>query len=365
MTCSENTCGTGVGTIALPSDPSNNSVLTATPAFGGIDVAWSYPTTNPQAVSYTLLYRGLLPDFDAAMLIANVGGGNYYDKSPTNLLTTYYYWIRIVSVNGTVGELIGPASAAARPPIAQVIEELSNQIDYSVLATTLKSKIDDIGLNYQTLLDEIEARQHGETNLSNALLVTQTSVDNAISYINQEIAARQDGDSALVQQVNTVATVSANNLAAVQQTLQTNISTVAGKVTDIGALYTLKVDVNGLAGGFGVYNDGTTIDAGFNVNKFWVGAPGKVGKYPFIISGNETFINNAVIQNASIDIAKINKATIQNLSALNADMGSITAGNVRFNKPGDPSSCIILDSATQTLQVYNAGVLRVKIGNLG
>lgn len=364
MTCSENTCGTGLGSVTYPSDPSNNSVVSATPAFGGIDVSWTYPTTNPQAVVHTMLYRGVLPDFDTALLIANVGGNTYYDKSPTELPTKYYYWIKIVSINGTIGELIGPASATSRPPIANVIEQLSQKIEYGTLNSALKSQIDNIGLNYQALMDEIQARQNGEQSLSNALLLTQTSVDNALMYINQEIAARQDGDSALVQQVNTVATASANNLAAVQQTLQTNISTVGGKVTEIGALYTVKVGVNGLVGGFGVYNNGSTIEAGFNVDTFWVGSSDANKRKPFIISGNETFINNAVIKDASIDLAKINKATITNLSALNADMGQINAGQIRFNRPGDPSSCIILDSGTQTLQVYNAGVLRVKIGNL-
>jgi hypothetical protein len=365
MTCSENQCGTGFGSVTFPTDPSNNSVVSATPAFGGIDVSWSYPTTNPQAVVYTELYRGLLPDFNASLMIANVGGNTYYDKAPTDNPTKYYYWIRIVSINGTVGDPIGPASATSRPPIANLIEQLSQKIEYGTLNNALKASIDNIHLNYQALMDEITARQNGEQSLSNALLLTQTSVDNALMYINQEIAARQDGDSALVQQVNTVATATANNLATVQQTLQTSITHVDDKTTALGALYTVKVDVNGLVGGFGVYNDGSSVEAGFNVDTFWVGRTGTDKKKPFIISGSEVFINQAVIQNASIDIAKVNTATIANLSALNANMGNITAGQIRFNRPGDPSSCIILDSATQTLQVYNAGVLRVKIGNLG
>ena len=82
------------------------------------------------------------------------------------------------------------------------------------------------------------------------------------------------------------------------------------------------------------------------------------------MSGGQVYINQAVIANATIDVAKIDHATIQNLSSLNANLGYITAGNMRFNKPGDPSSTLIIDSATQTLQVWNAGVLRVKIGNL-
>lgn len=363
-TCSTNECGTGLGSVILPSDPSNNATLSATPAFGGIDVSWSLPTTNPYAVAYTNLYRGVINNPDAALLIATAGGSVYYDKSVTSLSVRYYYWIRFVSVNGTVGDLIGPASAIARPTIDDVIEGLTQKIDYGVLGTALKSKIDDIGLNYQTLMQEVANRQAGEVAVSQTLALVQTTVDNALLYINQEITARQDGDSALVSQINTVATTSADNLAYVQTTLETNITQVAGVVTNIGALYTAKVGVNGLIGGFGIYNDGTDVEAGFDVDTFWVGRTGPDKKKPFIVSGSEVFINQAVIQTASIDIAKINKATIQNLSALNADMGNITAGNMRFNAPGDPTSALIIDAATQSIQVWNSGVLRVRIGKL-
>jgi hypothetical protein len=363
-TCSTTECGTGLGSVILPSDPSNNATLSATPAFGGIDVSWSMPTTNPHAVAYVNLYRGVLNNPNAALLIATVGGNTYYDKSPTALSVEYFYWIRFISVNGTIGELLGPASAVARPTIDEVIEGLTQKIDYGTLGTALKSKIDDIGLNYQTLLQEVGNRQAGEVAFSQTLALVQTTVDNALLYINQEITARQDGDSALAQQVNTVATVSGNNLAAVQETLQTNITQVNDTVTEIGALYTVKVGVNGLVGGFGVYNNGSSVEAGFDVDTFWVGRTGPDKKKPFIISGNEVFINQAVIANASIDAAKINKATISALSALNADLGLITAGQIRFNKPGDPNSTLIIDAASQTLQVWNAGVLRVKIGNL-
>ena len=57
--CTTGTCGVGGWGGPLPGDPDNNSVLTATPAFGGIDVSWSYPGTNPQAVAHTVLYRGV------------------------------------------------------------------------------------------------------------------------------------------------------------------------------------------------------------------------------------------------------------------------------------------------------------------
>jgi len=131
-TCSTNVCGTGGWNGPLPGDPDNNSVLTVTPAFGGIDVAWSYPATNPHALAHTLVYRGLSNSFSAAMQIAVASGSLYYDKIEIEQNREYFYWIRFVSINGTVGDLIGPASTTARPTIDQMIDLLSGRIDSGV-----------------------------------------------------------------------------------------------------------------------------------------------------------------------------------------------------------------------------------------
>jgi hypothetical protein len=445
--CSTSVCGVGGWNGPLPGDPDNNSVLTATPAFGGIDVAWSYPATNPEAVAYVQLYRGTSSSFSSAILLATVGGNFFYDKSTSAELIEYFYWIKIVSVNGTVGELIGPASAIAKPLIATVIEQLTGQIDAGLLAQSLKTDIDRITLNYAELTGEINNRIAANNALSAALVQVQSGVDQSLAFINEEITSRQEGDSALVTQLNTVAAANQNNLALIQQeqsarvdgdsanaslytllnsqvnnpttglpatrasllndyytktstdsaiasatstlisttgldnalsnytttavlnqnyytktatdsaisnatltlvsttdlnnslnnytlnatlqtdyytrtatdsaissaittsqttlndsiasaqtTLQTNINTVNGKVTEIGALYTAKLSVNGLIGGFGVYNDGTTVQAGFDVDEFWVGRTQANKRKPFIISDGVTYIDEAAIE---------------------------------------------------------------------
>lgn len=294
--CATTTCGVGGWVGPLPGDPDNNSVLTATPAFGGIDVSWSYPVTNPEAVAYVQLYRGLLSNFDAAILIANVGGNFFYDKSTSTQLIQYYYWIKIVSVNGTVGALIGPASAIAKPTIADVIEGLTAKIDAGLLAQSLKTTIDQIPLNAQAIIQEATTRTSENSAFSQLLTQVQAGVANLYSTVQQEITTRQEGDSTLASAINTVQSVSGSNLASVQTALQTNITTVDGKVTAIGALYTAKVSVNGLIGGFGIYNDGTTVEAGFDVDTFWVGRTQANKRKPFIISGGVTYIDEAAIE---------------------------------------------------------------------
>lgn len=358
MTCSTNTCGIGGWGGPLPGDPDNNSVLTATPAFGGIDVAWTYPTTNPQAVAHVLLYRGVLATFNSAIQIAVVSGDRYYDKSQTTQNLTYYYWIRIVSVNGTVGELIGPASAMAKPTISDVIEQLTGQIDSGLLAQSLKADIDKITLNATAITAEVNNRIAANNALSTSLATVQTNLNSAVTLINTEITNRTNANTAIVAQINTVAaanatnaaaivtetnariaadtalatqittvqTSAATNLATVQQTLQTNITTVDGKATAIGARYTVQVGVNNLVGGFGVYNDGTSIEAGFDVSTFWVGSTQANKKKPFIIDGGVVYIDEAAIN--KLTFTKLRDTT----GAVMVENGKLKAAYIQVNE---------------------------------
>lgn len=221
--CATTTCGVGGWGGPLPGDPDNNVTLSATPAFGGIDVSWTSPTTNPQAVAYVQLYRGVSSTFANAVLLTTVGGNFFYDKSTNANLTTYYYWISIVSVNGTAGALIGPASAVAKPPIVTVIEQLTGQIDAGLLAQSLKTDIDRITLNSAEISQEIQNRISANNVFSMGLAQLQLTVEDATAYLTEEITSRQEGDSALLIQVNLIAAANAINQAAIQTEQQVRI----------------------------------------------------------------------------------------------------------------------------------------------
>ncbi|TXH09435.1 MAG: hypothetical protein E6R03_16820 [Hyphomicrobiaceae bacterium] len=359
MSCSTDTCGVGGWGGPKPGDPDNNSILTATPAFGGIDVAWTLPTTNPHAVAFTTLYRGILSDFNSAIQIAQVAGDQYYDKSQTPQLIQYYYWIRFTSINGTVGELIGPASAVARPTIDVVLEQLAGRIDAGALSQALKADIDRSQLNFAALQEEIANRTAANAAYGTALEQVQAGMEQVIGLINQEIAIRQEGESALASQVNTVALVSQNNLAAVQTTLQTNITSVGNTVSQIGALYTAKVTVNGLIGGFGIYNDGTEVQAGFDVDTFWIGRTSADKVKPFIIENGVVYMSSAVIKDGTIGIAKIaDSIQSTNYSSGLAGWKLTKAGTLELNG----TRMQITNSVISVRD--DAGVERVRIGTL-
>lgn len=499
MSCVDNVCGTGLAGInnPKPGDPDNNLSLSANTVYGGINVSWTYPTTNPHAVAHTLLYRGSNSTLAQAVELAKVGGSVFFDALNPVADTTYYYWIKTVSINGTVGAPIGPVSAIAKPRATQTLESLTGLIDDGVLSNALKSDIARIDW-VQTLNQlEIDNRIAAHASLANAIAVVQLGVDESLINIQQEITQRQSADSAIVDSVTIMTTAMNDNLAAfleekalrttkdeayannftalytrtanneaaisteqtarttadsaqaaqltslsaivasnsaaiiteqnarvtldsaiasqitsiqaainnngaaiiteqnarvtadqaavnsitslqtnvannaaaiiteqnarttaveavassvstmqakvnnaaaaiqaetdarvsadkalaayittvqtsldgnissVQTSLQSQISTTSGKVTEIGALYTAKVTVNNLVGGFGIYNNGIEVDAGFEVSRFWIGSTAQNGVKPFIVDGSTVYIDKARIRNADIDTLKI------------------------------------------------------------
>lgn len=322
------TCGTGGWVGPRPGDPSTSDVrITATPAFGGIDVNWTYPQINPEAVAYTKVFRSLLPDPNSATVREVVQGSFFYDRINDPTKPVYYYWVQITSVYGTVSELIGPAWATAKPLIEEMIEELTGQIDAGVLAQSLKQDIDQITLNKLGITQEMIDRAANDDTLGVRISEVSAHSGDTRALVQEEVLARVSQGEAFVSTVNTLyaelngnisavqTTVTAlttevaslaqqitnvessfnGQLAQVQQTLQTNIDTVDGKVTAIGALYTVQVNVNGLAGGFGVYNDGTSVEAGFDVDRFWIGRTSANKRKPFIIDNGVVYIDEAAI----------------------------------------------------------------------
>lgn len=492
MTCTTDYCGTGGNNIPKPGDPSNNGVLSATPAYGGIDINWTFPTTNPFAVAYTTIYRARTSDFNTAILLApQVGGGFYYDKVDPGV--EYFYWITFVSINGTVGEVIGPVSAVAMSSIDKTIQDLTGKIDNGVLAQSLKAEIARISENAVAIIDEAKERVDSQWELALQILGQQEITDETVTKVFQETKERKEADTAMVTSINllyaqaggnaaaileeatvranadealgqritsvlakvdensaaivteqtaradadgalgrsieTVSAATAKNAAAVQTEsearanadgalgrridtvsataegavaatrdetvarieadkvlaqritttettlgkdiaqVQTNmeakIDTVDGKVVKIGALYTAKVNVNGLIGGFGIYNDGTEVEAGFDVDRFWIGRTGANKKKPFIIQDDKVYIDQAVIYSLTFTKlrAEDGSVIVENgkLKAQYIDADNITARKIditSINNQGAKTT--IVGGLTQVF--YPNGNLCLRLG---
>jgi hypothetical protein len=305
-------CGTGIGNFPKPGDPDLNSpVLTAQAGYGGIAVSWTYPGLNAHAVAHTQLYRNTVNSFETAVAYRTVSGNYYFDNSNVTVGTTYYYWIRMVSVNGTVGDVIGPASATMQPPIEQIIKELEGKIGNSQLAMDLKSRINDITSVASALDAETQNRLFGEAILTQLIQSLEANLDSIDTLVANEILQRIQGDEALVASVNLILAKANENAAAIQQeqvvraaadsatalqvnTLQTSMANQSASLQTLqqvvigpdglSAQWMLKTDVNGYVSGFGLYNDGATSEFILHADTFAIGKPGRASKYPFIIS---------------------------------------------------------------------------------
>lgn len=81
------------------------------------------------------------------------------------------------------------------------------------------------------------------------------------------------------------------------------------------ALYTMKLSNNGLIGGFGLYNDGISVEAGFDVDRFWLGRTNNDKVKPFVMENGVVYINEARIKTAYIDTLMLaNEAATQSLN---------------------------------------------------
>lgn len=425
--CVDGICGTGEWSGALPGDPDNNSILSATATSGGIDVSWTYPINNAFAVIHTRLYRGVTNVFTNAVFQKIVAGNFYYDRIPADEIREYFYWIELVSVNSTVGAPIGPASATPIPAIEGIMQELTGLIDSGVLAQSLRSEIQEIQLlrgdlsaesltRFQNnealaealaevlsetgeakaiLLEEITQRTNAEEALlsqlnvlavgmnnnlaaiveertvrataieayADSLDVVVSRVDTAAAAIQNEKTTRASADSALSNQITTAQASLGNNLASVQTTLETKITSVDGKKNNLGALYMTKVNVNDVGGGFGIYNNGIYVESGFDVDRFWIGRTLANRVKPFIVDNGVTYIDKARIRNADIDTLKIAGNAVT-VPTSATGFGSIPGVYVTLSEPGVIQVAVMCNWTAENLTSCS-GFLRAYGGGVG
>lgn len=357
-------CGTGIGNgsgvIPLPSDPVGSMTLTAIAGFGGINVRWTMPGINAHALAHTLLFRGTSGNFAASAQVAVVSGDSYYDRIDS--AGTYYYWIRPVSVNGTLGDLYGPASATIRTMSDDIMDQITGRISDGILATSLRATLDNISMINSRLNEEIFDRETGETSFAQALIDVNNGVAAAHSFITTAINSQVTANSAIAEQIDLVAVTLGDQVAAVVISADAWIgphTSLAGTVSNIGALWTAKVTVNGLIGGFGIFNDGTTVEAGFDVDTFWIGRSGIDKVLPFVIDGGVVYINKARIKNADIDTLKIGGRSATSIDSANGvNTASVT---VHLNGVSGETYDVVLMATAAQYQVgyfylYDNGV---------
>lgn len=301
----ETFCGTGSsGSYPKPGDPSNDSSLSASPITGGILVEWTWPSANGHAVANVQLYRSTVPSIESMSLVAVVSGSSYIDRFSEEELVDYYYWIEIVSIQGTVGDLIGPASAMPRSTVRDTLELLTGEINASFLDISLREKIGEIDINREDMewyVDDYRASDSDIASVFTGRINTLVAeVADNYSAIQQEASARVNEIEGMSQLLTTVQTQIGDDIASVQEDITTIIDTELGK---LNAMWELKVDVNGLVGGIGIFNDGDIVDFAIRADRFSVAPPNRPqdAVVPFQVKGYKTYIREALIEQLTFD----------------------------------------------------------------
>lgn len=298
MSCTDTVCGTGGWSGPLPGDPDNNAILSAFGVADGIQLSWTLPLTNAYAVSFIKIFRGTTGLFVNAVHIKTEGGDSYLDRIPVNDFQTYFYWIQIVTINGTELDVIGPASAAPINGFYELAARLSGKIDNSFLAGELRDHLDLIDVNSANIAAEVQNRLSENQAFANVLAAVQADVDGAITLVQSEITERSSADSALVDSVNALAVGLDGNAAAIVDEQIARISADGAMATDIQTLFTTVDGVNA------TIHEVETTKVGYSVlssTKAIYDGDGVLDVYPALAYPAEDFPEYAINRKRIID----------------------------------------------------------------
>ncbi|MGJ8525165.1 Chromosome partition protein Smc [Halomonadaceae bacterium LMG 33818] len=253
--------------------------------------------------------------------------GTETNDSSRGLIRVYWYDTSVQSLqtNNWKFEFLGPATSAAIQSEATARandkEALTQQIQSAQSAasnaqssiTSLQnteaqhnsatnSRIDDlsttVGENSSKIQQESQTRTSQNAAVTKQLNQLSTTVSNNQSVVQNDYYTKSQTDSAVANAKQTVQASSnknASDIASTQQYLNAGV-----KDGNVWAGYTLKLNANGHATGFGLYNNARSTQAIFDVDSFAVGSGQTGDTYPFMISGNTVYIKSAMLGSAEI-----------------------------------------------------------------
>lgn len=344
--------------------------LIVTPGFSSVHLAWDF--TEYSNHKHTEIFRSIINDRNTATLVGTATGRGHTDS--TNANTTYYYWLRNVSLsnelsdwNTTVGTsaLTGQNGESLQDTLQGIISE-------SMLTTALKSRIDLTDLNAAAILQEVSDRQSAivtegnnrttEINLAigqevinrdTAILAAiDSEAANTSALIAAERQVRIDAEGVLATAIDTVSTTVDGNTASIQ--------TQATSIDGLEAQYTVKVDVNGRVAGYGIATspaqaDGTESEFTVLADKFSILHPNATDptnpELVFTVSGGKTVMDAAYIINLTVT-----DADITSLSANKITAGTMTAVDVQSAtfKTSTSGGRVEVRDSDDSVTVYNS-----------
>ncbi len=191
--------------------------------------------------------------------------------------------------------------------------------------------------------------------------------DNVLALIQEEATVRAEADSALASLITTLEATVGDNTAAIEIQAQT----LADIDDGLSAMYSIKLGVTvdgkyyGAGMGIGIENtpSGMQSQVLFTADRFaLINTANGVISTPFVIQGGQTFINSAIIANASIGFAKISDTVQSDNYVPNVSGWKLgKSGGLEINASVAGGGRVQITN--QVVLVYDAsGTLRVRMG---
>lgn len=333
-----------------PTDPPDMTpppVLEGVEASGGmtaIYIRWNDPQLD---YYYHIEIHRASTDELANAVMVGTSIGNIYSDVVGSDNTVKYYWCRIAKESG--GETIlgawnstqgTPANAASDPD--WILGDLEGRIDDSHLNDILSGEIEKIpriAENSAAIKEESVTRNREDEKLASKITILNAEMDGNFAGIRDEMKVIISDAEKLASRVGTVELDLEHTKGAIEQ----QFKVFEDEFENIRAEYSVKLDVDGYVGGFGLINDGNVITALWRVDVFGVGAPGSE-ELTFAIDADEkrvvmdgAFIKNASITDAQIGNLNVDKliggtaefveANIRDASITNAKIGNVIQSN--------------------------------------
>ena len=225
---------------------------------------------------------------------------------------------------------------------AQLRYEGQEAIASQVLAikTSTETAVAGILQDYSTIAGTNEA-------ITTALNTYSAQVDSTISTILTDYVSYANLDNALVSKTDELMSIINNNVAQLNITNQ-----ISSSLGSIRALNTVAVDINGVVSGYGLISElenGIVTSAfGVNADTFYIGKPTDEVK-PFVVTTVSkdidgitypagTWINTAIIANATIGSAHIKDAAITTAKIGDAQITNAKIASIDASKINVPAS---------------------------
>lgn len=237
---------------------------------------------------------------------------------------------------------------------ATAITELKTQIDEDITAsiTEIQETITNLDESTASTFQSINTR-FGQN---------ESTITNTQKAISDETQARAEAiqslNSSLGSQVNVLA--------------QTKLNTFATEDGQVGGIYSVglgaKVNGQALQAGFSIAIDNSNGNikarSFWDVDQFAIGRIGQSLQLPFFVEGNQTYIQSAIIKDASITNAKIGYE-IQSNNYQQGQVGWRIDKGGTFEVNGNVAGQGRLVIQNNQISVYDQnGVLRVRMGQL-